>query len=92
MSRARQRYEGPDPEWNISGAAGLKLYKVFESKNGGGTDSLVIPAMDEQKKRELGILNGQKFVRYIVAHDWAEAMTKHHERMGWEPYVPFELE
>jgi len=78
-----------DESSDAVGVASLKVYKVFE--NDDGTDGMVIPAVDEEKKREAGILNGQKFVRYILAHNWTEAMTRHHEKMGWEPYVPFEM-
>lgn len=29
-----------------------------------------------------------KLIRKFKAKTWLEAMTKHHELMGWEPYKP----
>ena len=29
-----------------------------------------------------------KFLYGIEADTWEEAMTEHHKRQGWEPYVP----
>jgi hypothetical protein len=79
--------------WNAGGAAGCHIYKVYEEGDGGGGRGvLMIEANSEDEKRRAGILDGMQFVRYIIAHTWEEAMTKHHEKMGWEPYEPFELE
>lgn len=81
------------PPWNIQGAAGCKIYKVYEGDGGKpGYGVLVIEANSEEEKRRVGILEGMRFLRYIIAHNWEEAMVKHHEKMGWEPYIPFELE
>ena len=83
----------PDPPWNIQGAVGCKIYKVYEEDDGGADHGvLVIESDSEEEKRRAGILDGMRFLRYIIAHNWEEAMVKHHEKMGWEPYVPFELE
>lgn len=87
--------EAPSRPWNTGGASGCRIYKVYFSESdlkNEGRDALVIDSDAEAEKRRAGILDGMKFVRYIIAHDWAEAMTKHHQKMGWGPYVPFELE
>jgi hypothetical protein len=89
------KIETPDPPWNIHGASGCKLYKVYvaewDEKNK-CCDALMIEADSEHEKQRAGILDGMKFVRYIIAHSWTEAMKKHHLQMNWEPYVPFEME
>lgn len=61
---------------------------VFVDSDGG---TLVFEAKSEKKRRDLGILEGMKFSFYIVAHDWTEAMTKLHEKLGLEPYKPLEF-
>ena len=84
----RKRYEGPDPPWNIKGAAGLGVYMVFTDADGG---ALVFESKSEREKKKLGILDGMKFSYYIIACNWTEAMTKLHEKLGLEPYKPLEL-
>lgn len=32
---------------------------------------------------------GLKFCCRVEADSWTEAMTKYHEHMEWEPYIPF---
>jgi len=80
------------PPWNTAGASGFRIYMVFVSNGDDGPDTLVIESDAEQEKRELGILDGMRFDRYIVAHNWDEAMARHHEKMGLGPYTPFELD
>jgi len=74
------------------GAQSLKVYMVFTCfENGEETGGLVIEAKDEKKKRQDGIIGPEdKFWRYIVCHNWTEAMTRYHEMMGFEPYEPLE--
>lgn len=63
---------------------------VFRNKENHG-EVLVIESKDEKKKREDGVIGeDDEFWRYMVCHDWTEAMTRLHNMMGWEPYEPLE--
>ncbi len=33
-----------------------------------------------------------KLILIISGKDWTDCMTKYHEEMGWEPYIPMENE
>jgi hypothetical protein len=52
----------------------------------------VIPTSHTQEQRD-AILGGDAegdhiLVRTIEAATWEDCMTRHHELMGWKPYVP----
>ena len=36
------------------------------------------------------IIKNSEFQFSIEANSWEDAMEKYHEKMGWEPYKPFE--
>lgn len=72
------------------GAAGVRVYLVFRSKNNPG-EVLMVDSRDEDKKRSDGIIRPEdEFWQFIMSHNWTEAMTRLHEKMGWEPYKPLE--
>jgi hypothetical protein len=85
--KRRNSFDGPAP---VEGAAGFGVYMVFVSENPTCPDAMLIEAKDELKRQENGELYAMKFSHYIVAHNWNEAMRKHHQKMGWEPYQPLE--
>ena len=33
-----------------------------------------------------------RLILTISGKDWTDCMTKYHEQMGWEPYIPMEKE
>lgn len=63
-------------------------YEVWETDEGCGV--MIFPVDENaEKKRKLA---GEKktLLRTIEAASWNEAMTIHHQLMGWEAYVPEE--
>jgi DTW domain-containing protein YfiP len=50
----------------------------------------LFPASLQDKNRQL-LSKRAKRLHLIVAGSWDAAMRRHHEIMGWEPYVPMNL-
>lgn len=44
------------------------------------------PLKDEQ------FMPNPKLILTIEGENWTDCMTKYHEQMGWEPYIPMENE
>lgn len=51
-------------------------------------DSITAVVDDDPYKVQMIGCNS-KLIRTIEGEDWDDCMKKHHEIMGWEPYVPF---
>jgi|GEM_PF-2163427 hypothetical protein len=61
------------------------IFEAWED-DGGVTFSTPENISDFKQK---GLLSGSaKFLHYIHAKDYEEAMALHHQKMGWEPYKP----
>jgi len=60
---------------------------VYESTD--GSEISVIPRSHSEKDRQatLGDVPA-RIIRTIEGDTWEEVMTKHHQLMGWAPYVP----
>lgn len=56
---------------------------------GGGTsfEQTILPADHPQHG---WLTEGHEKTWEVKAASWEDAMTKYHEYMGWEPYVPME--
>jgi hypothetical protein len=63
----------------------MTTYEVWEAEDE-GTEVSFFP-QDNSTARKL-LPEGAKLLRTIEAETWEEAVTLHHELMGWEPYKP----
>jgi len=43
----------------------------------------------EQMRKSGSLHKNARKLYTLTAFSWEEAMTQHHEKQGWEPYVPF---
>lgn len=59
--------------------------EVYESK----TDNSIAVILKGAEPGKGGLDSNYKLLREIEGIDWEDCMKKHHELMGWEPYVPF---
>lgn len=64
------------------------LIQVWE---GDGITCAPKPSCDKMRESGYGICKKAKLLRQFEAKTWLEAMQKHHEYMGWEPYNPPKL-
>lgn len=65
-------------------------YEVWQDIDEGCVGISIFPVDENvEMKRKL---NGEEaqLLRIIEAASWEEAMIKHHELMGWNPYIPME--
>lgn len=63
-------------------------YEVWRSESEDGVSFNCFPENSLNARKILE--PGAKLIHVIEAKTWNEAMTKYHEVMCWEPYVPME--
>ena len=69
----------------------MMTVEIWEISYDEGYSISVIPdTFAEDQKRRMLDEGEHKLLHTIVGKDWNDCMTKYHELMGWEPYVPFD--
>lgn len=65
-------------------------YEVWETDDEGCTGVMIFPVDENAEAKRKLAGKDIKLLRVIEAPSWNEAMTIHHQLMGWEAYVPEE--
>lgn len=66
----------------------MTTYEIWDDSDEKCRSVTMFPAGSGSDPHYLLLGPHAKLLRTIEANSWNEAMTKHHELMGWEPYVP----
>jgi hypothetical protein len=65
-----------------------KIYEAWEWNDGGSQIAFSTPAYFQQEFARGSIPQAAKLLHRIAANTWEEAMSLHHQQMGWSPYIP----
>lgn len=66
----------------------MDRYAAYETDDGG---VIFTKFGDTRPLYAAGLMPDKAVVLYsFQAKSWNEAMTEHHIRMGWEPYIPMD--
>jgi hypothetical protein len=64
-----------------------QIYEAWEDPEDNSITFARVESIEYQRSKGL-ISTNAKLLYRVEAHTYEEAMTIHHEKMGWEPYQP----